>query len=169
MEEEVKILQKAIGLEEFGFYFYKKLEKAVENQEGKSLLIFLANAEKEHIEILENMLGEYGVKSESEPMEKLVENIIMNPSIQRVFKDLMEKKKINDADAVEAVKLGIDVEKKSIEFYSRSAQSVVKPKMVELFSNLTEMEEGHLKILEENLRNLQSEGMWYGYVPILEG
>ena len=169
MEEEVKILQKAIGMEEFGFYYYKKLEKAVENQKGKALFVFLANAEKEHKVTLENMLGEYGVKPESEPMEKLVDNIIMNPGIQRVFKDLMEKKRITNVDAVEAAKLGIDVEKKSIEFYSRNAQSVTKPKMAELFTNLTEIEEGHLKILEENLRNLQSEGLWYGYVPILEG
>lgn len=169
MEEEVKILQKAMGIEEFGFYYYKKLEKAVDNQEGKALLVFLANAEKEHRETLELMLGEFGEKPKSEPMEKLVDNIIMNPGIQRIFKDLMEKKKISNVDAVEAVKLGIDVEKKSIAFYSKNAQSVVKPEMAELFSNLTKMEEGHLKILEENLRNLQSEGSWYGYVPILEG
>ncbi len=169
MEEEVKILQKAIGIEEFGFYYYKKLEKAVENQEGKSLLVFLANAEKEHRETLESMLDEYGEKPDTEPMEKLVDNIIMNPGIQRVFKDLMEKKRITNVDAVEAVKLGIDVEKKSIEFYSRNAQSVLKPEMADLFTNLAEMEEGHLKILEENLRNLQSEGSWYGYTPILEG
>lgn len=169
MEEEIKILQKAIGMEEFGFYYYKKLEKAVVNQEGKSLLVFLSNAEKEHMTTLEKMLGDYGAKPDTEPMEKLVDNIIMNPGIQRVFKDLMEKKRITNVDAIEAVKLGIDVEKKSIEFYSRNAKSVTRPKMAELFTSLTEIEEGHLRILEENLRNLQSEGSWYGYVPILEG
>jgi rubrerythrin len=169
MEEEIKILQKAIGIEEFGFYYYKKLERAVENQEGKSLLVFLANAEKEHREILEKMIREYDVSPQRTPIDKLVDDIIMNPGIQKVFTDLMQKSILDEVDAIEAVRLGIDVEKKSIEFYSKNAHSVVKPKMAELFANLTEMEEGHLKILEENLNNLQNEGTWYGYVPILEG
>ncbi|UCF08943.1 MAG: ferritin family protein [Thermoplasmata archaeon] len=169
MQEEIKILQKAIGMEEFGYYYYNKLERAVENNQGKALLSYLANAEKEHRETLEKILVEAGGVPEKTPWDNLVSNIIMNPGIERVFKELTEKEKLSQVDAVEAVKLGIDVEKKSIEFYSQNAKSVVKENMAKLFSELVDIEQKHLEILEENLRNLSNEGVWYGYVPILEG
>jgi hypothetical protein len=31
------------------------------------------------------------------------------------------------------------------------------------------MERGHLAMLRENLRYLEDDGSWFGYVPILEG
>jgi rubrerythrin len=72
-------------------------------------------------------------------------------------------------DAIEAVKIGINVEQKSIDFYTHHAETSDNEFIKETFNIFTNIEKKHKKALEENLNNLQNEGLWYGYVPILEG
>jgi rubrerythrin len=145
------------------------LKLAVDSEEGKALLSYLADAENEHKERLESILNRFGGGAFKTEIDALVAEILMEEGTKRIFKGLMEKSKLDKMDAIEAVRLGIGVENRSIDFYTENAKKSYEPDMVELFEELTTMEREHLEILSDNLRNLENEGAWYGYVPILEG
>jgi len=168
-EESVEILQKAIDIEVFGNDFYKKLSNSVDNKEGKALLTYLANAEEEHKKRLESMLNKFGAESRKTDIDTLMADILMDEGIQKIFKGLMKKEKLETVDAIEALKLGIEVEAKSIDFYKNNAEKSPESDIVSLFTDLSNWEKEHLEILSENVRSLKDEGVWYGYVPILEG
>jgi rubrerythrin len=168
-EENIEILNKAIKIEEFGSYYYNSMKKAVENNEGQGLLTYLANAEKEHKERLETMLSRFGGETEKTEIDVLIADILMDKGEETIFKELMGKTKLEQIDAIEAVKLGIGVEARSIKFYEDSSKRSPEQDIVDLFLELVDMEKEHFELLSENLRGLKDEGTWYGYVPILEG
>lgn len=168
-EESMEILQRAIEIEVFGNHYYNKLSDGVEDKEGKALLTHLANAEEEHKELLEGMLNRYGGETRKTEIDSLIANILMDEGIEKIFKGLMKKDKLETIDAIEALKLGMDVELKSINFYKSNAKKSPESDIVSLFTELSNWEKEHLDLLKENLRTLKDEGVWYGYVPILEG
>lgn len=168
-EESVEILQKAIDIEVFGYDYYKKIGNSVDNKEGKALLIYLANAEEEHKKRLESMLNKFGGVTRKTDIDTLMADILMDEGIQKIFKGLMKKEKFETVDAIEALKLGMEVEAKSIDFYNNNAEKSPESDIVSLFTELSNWEKEHLEILSENVRSLKDEGVWYGYVPILEG
>jgi rubrerythrin len=70
-------------------------------------------------------------------------------------------------DAISALKLGIRTEERSIDFYTKNA-AVAGPKIKTIFDKLAMMEKGHREMLEENLKFLEDDGTWYGYLPFLD-
>ena len=168
-EESIEILQKAIEIEAFGLDYYNKLKGAVSDREGAALLGFLANAEKEHREQLTGLLDKYGAEARKTEIDTLMANILMEEGIQNIFKSLMKKDKLEVVDAIEAMKLGMEVEARSIDFYGKNAEKTPEQDIATLFNDLSNWEKEHLALLKENLRTLKDEGVWYGYVPILEG
>lgn len=168
-EESIEIIQKAIEIEGFGLDYYNKLKGAVSDKEGAALLGFLANAENEHREQLTSILEKYGAEVRKTEIDILVADILMEEGIQNIFKGLMAKDKLEVVDAIEAMKLGMEVEVKSIDFYRKNAAKTPEQDIATLFNDLSNWEKEHLALLKENLRTLKNEGVWYGYVPILEG
>ncbi|MFQ5884305.1 MAG: ferritin family protein [Thermoplasmata archaeon] len=159
-------LRIAMDLEEYGYSFYKDVREFVESEKGRALLEFLANQEVDHKrwlktehDTLEREISE-GTRSD----ERL--NIEL-PDPRTVFsrKDEITK----SMDSIEATKFALEVEKRSIEFYSACGMMTSVETAKELFEKLSRFEKTHRKLLEENLDYLQTEGDWYGYVPILEG
>ncbi|UCE73975.1 MAG: ferritin family protein [Methanomassiliicoccales archaeon] len=168
-EESIEILQKAIEIEAFGLEYYNKLKGAVDDREGSALLGYLANAENEHKDHLTGILSKYGAEARKTEIDTLMAEILMDEGIQKIFKDLMKKDKLETVDAIEAIKLGMDVEARSIDFYKQNADKTTESDIATLFSDLSNWEKEHLALLKENLRSLKDEGVWYGYTPILEG
>ena len=169
MADTGEILQEAIDLEIFGNYFYNSLKSLVDSNEGKGLLTFLADAEQEHRQILEDLMVKTGGALKTSKVDEVVAQITKNEGIETVFNDLLGKSSLEKTDAIEAVKIGIDVEQKSIDFYTEHAETSDNDDVKRLFNELVVFENNHKETLAENLRNLQDEGVWYGYLPILEG
>jgi rubrerythrin len=168
-DESKKIMQKAIDIEIFGYNYYRKLKNLVENKEGQSLLGFLANAEEEHESYLRKTCNRLGHEPEVTELGTLITDILMDEGLQKIFNGLMEKEKLETVDAIEAIKLGLEVEARSISFYKQNAKKSPEEDIVSLFTELSSWEQEHFDLLNENLRMLKDEGVWYGYTPILEG
>jgi rubrerythrin len=72
-------------------------------------------------------------------------------------------------DEVRALEVGIQVEISSVKMYRGAAIMVEEPGVKRLLQQLTEIEDGHRKLLEDSMQLLRDKGAWYGYSPILEG
>ncbi len=162
MSEVGHVLAAAIEFERFGKEFYMRFHELVKDSKAKALMKGLAHDEEEHAEILKKELKALG-EAVSEPSRE-----VLDKGLEKIFPHRILKDSIEIKDAISAVKLGMETEQRSIAFYSQHGESSTG-RLRSLFDELEKMERAHLELLRENLLHLQDDGMWYGYVPILEG
>ncbi len=161
MADAKEILATAMDIERFGIGYYERFRELVGDEKAKPLMKSLSEDEKEHLRVLEKELRALGGKV------KPASKDLLDKGLRDIFPEGIRKNSIATKDAISAVKLGIRTEERSIEFYSKHGSSA-SPKLRELFAKLEKMEIGHKGLLEENLRYLENDGSWYGYVPILD-
>ena len=157
-----EILATAIEFERFGKEYYMRFYELVGDPKAKALMKGLALDEEEHAALLSKELEAHGGVSEPTPAE------VLDEGLERIFPHRILKDSFKTKDAISAIKLGIETEQRSIDFYSSHAKDADE-KLREVFARLEKMERGHLELLKENLQHLEEGGVWYGYVPILEG
>lgn len=156
------ILAAAIEFERFGREYYMRFHELVKDSKAKALMKGLAHDEEEHAELLTKQLQAIG-GAVAGPSRNVAEN-----GLEKIFPHRMLRDSIETRDAISAVKLGIETEQRSIDFYAQHAESS-SDELNEVFRKLERMERDHLQLLQENLEHLRDDGVWYGYVPILEG
>lgn len=162
MADPKQVLAAAIEFEMFGVEYYWRFNTLVADDKAKALMKSLSNDEKDHAALLERELKALG-GAVSKPPKELLEK-----GLAEIFSRDVKKDTITVNDAISAIKVGIQTEQNSIDFYSKNGRGA-DGSLKELFAKLQKMEEGHKDLLEENLRSLKDDGVWYGYVPILEG
>ncbi|MCJ7606890.1 MAG: ferritin family protein [Thermoplasmata archaeon] len=162
MAEIRQVLATAIEFEKFGVVYYTRFEELLGDPKAKALMRGLAHDESEHEALLAEELARLGGKA-VEPSKEMLER-----GLAEIFPEVGHSVAISTEGTVAALKAGIQTEERSIEFYSKGAE-VAEPAVKELFLKLEKMEREHRAMLEENLRSLESDNSWYGYVPILEG
>lgn len=156
-----EILATAIEMERFGGEYYGRFKDLVANERAKNLFKHLAADERNHASMLEIELANLGGKAAKPSDNEL------RKGLKKVFPERIHKNSIVAKDAISALMLGIRTEKRSIDFYTESVARA-SPKLKKMFAKLIGMEIVHLGLLEENLHCLQSDGSWYGYLPILD-
>lgn len=156
-----EIIATAIEFERFGNSYYSKLMELVGDDKAKLLMKSLAEDEKEHAAILEKELRKRG--GATKPASKAM----LQKGLKDIFPERIRKNSIATKDAINAIELGIRTEKRSIMFYSKNSDTKEK-ELNRVFKKLEKMELEHLALLEENLLYLQDDGVWYGYVPLLD-
>jgi rubrerythrin len=161
MADVKEIISAAIEFERFGVEYYKKFHELVGDEKAKPLMNGLAEDEKEHARILEAELTKLGGKAKAPSKDSL------EKGMKEIFPEKIKKNSIVTKDAISAIKLGIRTEERSVDYYSKNG-AAAGPKLKEIFSMLEKMERGHLELLQENLRYLEDDGSWYGYVPFLD-
>ena len=152
----------AVEFEKFGVEFYRRFEKLVDDKDAKLLMRALATDEAEHASLLTRELQELGKKAKM-PSKKEIEE-----GLAEIFPERLSKGHIGVKDSISAIKMGMRTEERSIKCYEKHGAKA-GPEMKRVFKKLETMEREHLRLLRENLHYLQSDGSWYGYVPILEG
>ena len=162
MVEVTDILATAIEFERFGKEYYMRFHELVGDPKAKALMKGLAHDEEEHAIMLSKELEAHGGVSSPASAE------VLDEGLERIFPHRILKDSFKTKDAISAIKLGIETEQRSIDFYSSHAKDADE-KLREVFLKLEKMERGHLELLKENLLHLEEGGVWYGYVPILEG
>ena len=155
-------LATAIEFEKHGEGYYLRFLDLVTDPGAKALMKSLARDEKEHAEILTRELAALGGKAKP-PSQQEVER-----GLRAIFPDTRSKGQLGSKDAASALRQGMATEERSIEFYSKNGAKA-SPELKAVFSKLERMERGHLELLKENLKSLEDQNSWYGYVPILEG
>jgi rubrerythrin len=161
MADVKEILAAAIEFERFGAEYYKKFHEVVGDEKAKPLMKGLAEDEKEHAKILEAELSKLGGKLKAPSKESVEKGLL------EIFPEKVKKNAIVTKDAISAIKLGMRTEQRSIDYYSKNAVAA-GPRLKDIFVKLEKMERGHLELLQENLKYLEDDGSWYGYVPFLD-
>ena len=158
-----RTLLTAIKMERYGQEFYNWFANSITDRKGKSLLKGLASDEKEHEAIWSK---EYKVICGKAPPAK-IDIKIGTKAVEDLF--TVERKR-GDKDIISKIlKLGIEIEQKSIDFYSSKSEKVKDERTKEMLRSMAEVERGHREALEDNLFHMKQDGAWWGYHPILDG
>jgi len=165
--EELEVLAAAMAIEEFGIEFYSRLEDCVSGDNGKALMRSLGRDEAKHKRMLVDLVSRLtGGKDVTEGNVDLAPFGI-EPS--KVFRSIPGDRCMTVSEELDALGIGIEVEKSSIKLYADAAEMATHKDVKERLLQLENIEKFHLRTLEDNVQQLKTEGTWYGYTPILEG
>lgn len=153
-------LRIASNLEKEGYSFYTEAASRTKNPRTKRFFNQLAQAEKRHLEIFENLRakrpkkgGEPWWGEEDEMVSRYLSTIIDTGVFTKPGKK--EKARERSLSDAEALQIGIQTEKDSILFYSEASKLCNNPKGKRAFKVLMEEEKRHLTDLAQQLRNLK--------------
>ncbi len=165
-EGVLSILAAALSIEEYGIEFYRRFSECAREEKGAALLRGLARDEAQHKEYIEKEMRR--IAPGADPAEVRPAQPLLGIVPEAAF-PFPTDRCLTLEDEINALEIGIRVEIRSIEMYRGAAFVVEEPGVKGLLIKLASIEEGHQKLLEENLYMLRNEGAWYGYTPILEG
>ncbi len=150
-----ELINIAIGIERRGIAFYDIMTKSTENAAARNVFQYLADMERQHIQIFQGMLGEANKYQPSETyaeeyaayLQALVDNAVF-------VDDMVTSEMATQADSdIEAVELAISAEKDSILFYYEM-KDIMPQRAQPTVNKIVTEEKSHLKQLAELKRNL---------------
>jgi len=150
-----ELFEIAIGVERNGAAFYDSLFNSTKDATARGAYEYLADKEREHIEIFQNMLGSVG---EYQPPETYTEeyDLYLKALVDSaVFSDdqvAREMAQRAGSDA-EAIQIGLRAEKDSILFYSEM-RDLVRRSDREVINKIIEEERSHLRQLSDLKKSL---------------
>jgi len=158
----VEILSDAIRMELEGKDFFERASERMSIPRARDMFLGLVRQEQRHVDVLTRQMSSLkdhgGWLSVGEFLDHTSER-----SAASVFRD-EDLKKIAlrpDAGELEVLKLAIEVERKSIEYYRSAGDASDDQKAKEVFAWLVEEEKGHMVILRAEYDNRTRSGFYY--------
>jgi rubrerythrin len=145
----------AIGIERRGIMFYDIMAKSTDNEEARAVFEGLADMEREHIRIFEDVLGEVDKHPPRETSTRGYSDYLQALLDAAVFTDDMITSEIAaqaDSD-IKALELAISVEKDSILFYYEMRDSLPQ-RAAPMLNRIIAEEKSHLQQLSEIKKKL---------------
>ncbi|AAL81319.1 hypothetical protein PF1195 [Pyrococcus furiosus DSM 3638] len=149
---ELEALALALEVEKRELNLYLKLAKKASDERAKRMFLFLAQEEAGHWDIFE---------------KKFLEEVVKKCELPKVNEELV-KKLIVEADEerlseVDAVKIGMEQEKLTWEFYEKAAQDSKDEKIKKIFEDLAKVEKAHYELLKAQYDSVMKTGIWMDY------
>lgn len=161
----MKSIEIALKMETDAVKFYKEASEKVSHPVGKKMFLNIAEDEKNHIKMIEEVLKGIDINiRESYPIKTV-------KTIFEEMKDKMMERVKALSDDLEAFKIAMEMEKEGIEFYKKVKNEVNTDKEKKLFERLILEEEEHHKIFAETYNFLNDTGNWFMWkeFSIVEG
>ena len=158
----LSILGNAIEMEREGKAFFEDVASNARHQRTRDTFISLVKQEQRHVDILSEELRRLEHGKDWASLQEMKASAPQFPMIS-VFKDNEIKRMRFDPEAgeLEALKLGIEIEKKSMDYYRSAGSGAPDPKAREIFNWLVGEEGGHLTILSAEYDYRTKSGFYY--------
>lgn len=161
-EEHLMVLRNAIQMELEGKDFFERAASRAQHERAKQMFEGLVKQEQRHIEVLGKEFERLG-RGKSWMSLKEAEALPSGLPRISVFEDAKLKRIRFPANAgeLEALKIGIAVEQKSIDYYSSARDRIANPEAKSVFGWLVKEESGHLMILNAEYEHRRGSGFYY--------
>ncbi|HHE39092.1 MAG TPA: hypothetical protein ENL20_11070 [Candidatus Cloacimonetes bacterium] len=157
ISNKLEIAKEAIKLEINGRSFFRKAAEMTRSKLGKKMFEKLANDELRHLsdfkEIFSPIVG-------SEDWDRLVkeEN---SKGMAPVIKDLLHNLEKGDRSSeLEAIKVGMELERKAIVFFSDIIKQLEDTQTKEIVGKIREEEKFHYDLLQAEYDSVTNSGFW---------
>ena len=154
-----ELINIAIGIERNGAVFYDSLAEATSNPTIHRAYTYLADKEREHLEIFQDMLQNVGDYQSPETLTEEYDAYLKTLVNSLLFTDDKVAREIAQkvSSDAEAIQIALGAEKDSILIYSEMQHLVRKPDY-DIVNGIIEEEKSHMRQLvdlKENLSTLQ--------------
>ncbi|MEA1965020.1 MAG: ferritin family protein [Candidatus Aerophobetes bacterium] len=160
MNDFSNVIRTAIKMEEDGIDFYHKAAKKTSHPFGKRMFLSFAEDEKKHLTVLRNILADLKFSDfdrffgEKKPREKI-------KTVFREVKSELKERIAANPDELEALKIGMNMESESVEFYKNALKKSWGSQLRAFFKRLIEEEKEHYQLLETTRSYLKDSGDWF--------
>ena len=161
-EERLKALEIAMKLEEDGKKFYMDASEKATSAFVKDMFRSLAKDEDVHLEKVKEI---YKKLKEEREWPKVVTSIGDVVKTKAVFPTDVKDLNMTEEDISESVKvlkIGIEMEEKSIKFYDELAEKATDPFEARFYLALVHEERGHYLSLWDYREYLEDPAGWFG-------
>lgn len=159
-EDVSNALRVALKMEADGIEMYEKAAQKCSNTLGKKMFLGLAEDEKSHIRMIEEIAKSQGLSAALEearsgtPRERI-------KTIFSQARDEIVEEVASTADDIMALKTALGMEKESHEFYRKAAGETSCVDESALFERLAKEENEHFGVLQNTLEYLENAGNWF--------
>ncbi len=158
--EVLKVIKGAIQLEINGRSFFEHAAEITQKELGKKVFRKLANDEIEHLRVFSQLFTE--LIGDEEWKKYVSERENAKSTLIEELKERMEAKgKEERVSELEALTIGMELERKAIDFFADSARNTSDPKAREIFMTISEEEKGHYDLLQAQHDSLSNSGYWF--------
>ena len=159
MDNISKVIKTAIKMEKNGIDFYDKAEEKTSYPLAKKMFLSFAEDEKRHLTVLKEILTDLKFSDfdrffAEKPRQK-IENIF------RKVKNEIKERITANPDELEALKIGMDMELESVEFYQTALEKSEDNLQKAFLRRLVEEEKEHLQLLQNTHSYLKNSGDWF--------
>jgi rubrerythrin len=151
------LIQEAIKLEINGQAFFNHAAEVTRNELGKKMFIRLAQEEAKHLEAF-SLLFSSVIKSD-EWKKQVEKEQLKGPSA--VIEELAQRmKRAEGQSEVEALRIGMELETKAVEFFTRAASGMSDPAAKDIFDKIADEERFHYDLLLAQHDSVTGSGFW---------
>jgi rubrerythrin len=154
----MNLIREAIKLEINGRKFFSHVAEITHNELGKKMFEKLSKDEVQHLEtfsrIFTEMTGSNDWKKQVKVEDVDKDSAVINELAARL-------KKAGGQSELEALRIGMELEQKAVEFFRASGDTTADPKIRDIFDKICEEENFHFDLLQAQLDSLTQDGIYY--------
>ncbi|OPX18292.1 hypothetical protein BXT86_01955 [candidate division WOR-3 bacterium 4484_100] len=158
MANDIKeVAQEAIKLELNGRYLFEQAFQTTKNELGKKMFRKLAEDEMGHLKKFEQLFSLIISKDQWQELIRQGETQKSN-LIEEIKAGLKKQETTSD---IEALRIGMELERKSITLFTRYAEETEDPNAKKVFNNIAEEEKYHYGLLQAQYDQVTQSGYWF--------
>jgi rubrerythrin len=153
------VIKDAIRLEINGRHFFEHAHEMTQSPLGKKMFKKLANDEIQHLKIFGELFSQI---LGHDDWKKFVsqEQQESSPIIEELKERVNNSQREKGSGELEAIRIGMELERKAIDFFDQSAREVSDPKAGQICRKIREEEEYHYDLLQAQFDSVNNSGFW---------
>jgi rubrerythrin len=152
-------IRDAIILEINGRKFFSHAAEVTHHPKGKKMFLHLAEEEVKHLETFSKMFNE--ILGGSDWKKELIPDDVSGEA--PLVKKLKESMKQEEGKGeVEALRIGMELERNAITFFQEAAAASDDPVAKKIFLEISEEEKFHFDLLQAQYDSVTGTGFWLG-------
>lgn len=158
-KEVENAIKEAIRLEINGRKFFLHAAEVTEHEKGKEMFRFLADEEVKHMEVFGRLFSQI---LDSEDWKRYVKDEELRGEAPLVVKLKESMKREEGKGEVEALRIGMELEKNAIQFFNKAANDSDDMTATKIFREISEEEKFHYDLLQAQHDSVTGSGFWLG-------
>ena len=158
-DQVLTVIKEAIKLEINGRAFFNHAAEVTHNELGKKMFKKLAQDENRHLdafgELFSQVMGGEDWKKQVEQEELKGDSPLIQGLNAR-----MKKQKEEKAGELEAISIGMDLERNAVNYFEKSASETTDPQAKQIFEKICEEERLHYNLLQAQYDSVTNSGFW---------